>query len=125
MLTRFIKITNGLSFLSDDIDNDQKIRKVIKALFKSWEVKATTLKELNDNEEMDFSSFIGNLNAHEMEMKVWEEREPQKKKNITFTATPSIPEDDEFMDENEEDEFVMLFKKVKKMWANSTKKKRT
>jgi len=50
MLTQFTKITNGLSFLGDTIDNDQKIRKVIRALFKAWEVKATTLKELNDRE---------------------------------------------------------------------------
>ena len=53
MLTRFTKITNALSSLGDTIDNDQKIRKVIRALPKAWEVKATTLKELNDREEMD------------------------------------------------------------------------
>jgi len=35
MLTRFIKITSGLSFLGDSIDNNQKIRKVIRALPKS------------------------------------------------------------------------------------------
>jgi len=55
-------------------------KKVIRAIPKSWEVKATTLKELNDMEEMDFSGFIGNLKAHEMEMKVREARETQKKK---------------------------------------------
>ena len=60
MLTHFTKITNALSFLGYKIDNDQKIRKVIRALPKSWEVKVTTLKELNDREEMDFSGFIGN-----------------------------------------------------------------
>jgi len=32
MFTRFTKITNGLSSLSVTIDNDQKIRKVIRAL---------------------------------------------------------------------------------------------
>ena len=35
MLTRFIKITNSLSFLVDCIDNDQKVRKVIRALPKA------------------------------------------------------------------------------------------
>ena len=80
MLTRFTKITNGLSSLSDKIDNDQKIRKVIRTLPKSWEVKAITLKELNDREEMDFSGFIGNLKTHEMEMKVREEREAPRRK---------------------------------------------
>jgi len=32
MFTRFTKITNGLSSLGDEIDNDQKVRKVIRAL---------------------------------------------------------------------------------------------
>ena len=60
------KSVNTLSSLGDAIDNDQKIQKVIRALPKAWEVKATTLKELNDREEMDFSDFIGNLKTHEM-----------------------------------------------------------
>jgi len=32
MVTRFTKIINGLSFLGDAIDNDQKVRMVIRAL---------------------------------------------------------------------------------------------
>jgi len=39
MLTKFIKITNGRSFLGDSIDNDQKVRKVIPTLPKTWEVR--------------------------------------------------------------------------------------
>ena len=80
MLTRFTKITNRLSSSSDTIDNDQKIRKVIRALPKSWEVKAITFKELNDREEMDFSGFIGNLKIHKMKMKVREEGRLQIRK---------------------------------------------
>ena len=53
MITKFTKNTNGLSFLGDGINNDQKMRKVIWALPPSWKVKATTLKELNDREEME------------------------------------------------------------------------
>jgi len=74
MITRFTKITNGLSFLGDTIDNDQRVRKVIWALPPSWEVKSTTLKELNDKEEMEFTSLIGNIKAHEMERKVKEDK---------------------------------------------------
>ena len=48
MITKFTKITNGLSSLGDRIDNDQKVRKVIRVLPPSWEVKATILKELNE-----------------------------------------------------------------------------
>ena len=76
MLTRFTKITNRLSSLGDTIDNNQKIQKVIRALPRAWEVKATTLKELNDREEMDFSNFIGNLKTHEMKIMVEKKGRP-------------------------------------------------
>ena len=81
ILSHFTKITNGLSFLGDEIDIDQKERKAIRDLPKAWEVRITTLKELNDRKEIKFSRFIGNLKAHEMKMKVREGREEQKKKN--------------------------------------------
>ena len=52
MITKFTKITNALSSLGDDISNNQKVCKVIRALPSSWEIKATTLKELNDKDEI-------------------------------------------------------------------------
>ena len=61
MVTRFTKITNDLTSLGDAIDNDQKVRKVIRALPPSWKIKATTLKERNDKEEMELIGLIGNL----------------------------------------------------------------
>ena len=64
MVTEFTKITNGLASLGDTIDSDQKVRKVIRALPTSWEVKATALKELNDKEEMERIGLIGNLKTH-------------------------------------------------------------
>ena len=38
MVIRFTKKTNGLTSLGDAIDNDQKVRKVIRALSPLWEV---------------------------------------------------------------------------------------
>jgi len=110
----FTKITNELSSLGDSINNDQKIRKIIRALPKSWEVKATTLKELNDMEEMNFFGFIKNLKTHEMEMKVREEKEPLKKKSIAFKATPLSIEEEESLEDSDED-FAMLIRRVGKM----------
>ena len=78
MFTRFTAITNVLVSLGKPISNDQMVRKIIRVLLKSWEIKATTLKELNDKKEMNFTAFMGNLKTHEMEMKVREEREPKK-----------------------------------------------
>ena len=48
----------------------------MRALSPLWEVKVTTLKELNDNEEMEFISLISNLKTHEMERKAREEMAP-------------------------------------------------
>jgi len=72
MLTQSNKITNGLIFLGELIYNDNKVRKIIRALPKSWEVKITTLKELNDSKEIDFMEFLGNLKTQEMEIKAQE-----------------------------------------------------
>ena len=60
IVIKFTKITNDLSSLGDAIDNDQKVRKVIFAIPPSWEVKATTLKEINDKKEMKLIGLIRN-----------------------------------------------------------------
>jgi len=41
IVTKFTKITNGLAFLGDGIDNDQKVRKIIHALL---EMKSQSYK---------------------------------------------------------------------------------
>ena len=114
MVTKFTKITNGLSSLSDTIDNDQKVRNVICALSPSWEVKATTLKELNNKEEMEFISLIGNLKTHEMERKVREETVPKKKKIIAFKSTPTISDDEE--EEDDDEDLSLLIRNVSRMY---------
>ena len=105
---------------ANTIDNDEKIRKVIRALPKAWEVKATTLKELNNREEMDFSGFIENLKTHERKMKVKEERETPKKKVIAFKATPSSLDEEESSRDGDED-FAILIRKVGKIFYKKRK----
>ena len=92
----------------------KKIKKVIRAILKAWKVKTITLKELNDREEMDFPGFIGKLKTHEMEMKVCEGRKPPKKRTIAFKATPSIAEEEESIDE--EEDFAMPIRNVGKIF---------
>ena len=112
MNTKFAKITNGLTSLGDAIDNDQKVQKVIHALSPSWKVKITTLKELNDKEEVELIGLIGNLKTHEMKKKAREEMTPQTKKTIAFKSTPQIFDDDE--------DLFLLVKNVRRM-HNMTK----
>ena len=74
MIARFTIIINDLASLADFIDNGQNVRKVIRTLPSTQEVKSTTLKELNDKEKMEFIGLIGNFKTHEMERKSKEEK---------------------------------------------------
>jgi len=95
IVIRFTKITSGLASPGNAIDNDQKVKKVIRALPPSWEIKATILKELNDKEEMKLIGLISNLKTHEMEKKAKEKIAPQKKKMIAFKSAPAISDEDD------------------------------
>jgi len=75
-----------------------------------------SLKELNDHEQMDFFKFIGNLKRNKMEMKVREGREPSKKESIIFKDTLTTMEEDESMNEEDEEYFSMLIRKVGKVF---------
>ena len=101
MVSKFTKITNGLDSLGDVIDNDHKIRKVIRGLLPSWEVKATIMKVLNEKEQIELIGLIGNLKTHEIERKTREKIASQKRKMIAFKSTPTISDDDD--DEEEDD----------------------
>ena len=59
MITKFTKIIDHLATLGDEIDNDQKVRTVIRAISPSWGIKSTTLKELNDKEKMELLVSLG------------------------------------------------------------------
>ena len=65
MLSCFSKITNDLISLGESVSNDHKMRKITRSLFKSWEVMAMNLKELNNSKEMNFIAFMGNLKTHD------------------------------------------------------------
>ena len=89
--------------------------------------KTTSLKELNDNEEIDFTAFMKNLNTNEMKMNAREDRESQKKISIALEASPrehkkigvatsTISEDDE----QEDDELLtLLVKNMRRMYHKS------
>ena len=69
LLTHSSKINNALISLGEPSSNDSNVRKIIRSVPKLWEVKATTLKELNDSKEMDSTIFMGNLKTHEKDIK--------------------------------------------------------
>ena len=114
MITKFTKITSGLVSLNDEIDNDQKVRKVISVLLPSWEINSTTLKELNDKKKMELICLNGNLKIHEREKKARDENAPQMKKSLTFKSTPTISDDED--DDHKDDEDLSLVKNVRRTY---------
>ena len=90
------------------------MRKVTRATPPSWEVKATTLKELNEKEEMELIGLIGNLNTYEMERKVREEKAPQKKKVLAFKFTRTISDEEE--DQEDDEDLSLLVKNIRMMY---------
>jgi len=73
--------------------------------------QGSTLKELNDKEEMELIGLIGNLRTHKMERKARKEMAHQKKKMIAFKSTSS---DDEV--EEDDEDLSLLVKNVRRMY---------
>jgi len=115
MITKFAKITNDFASLGDAIDNDKKVRKVIRVLPPSRKVKAITLKKFNDKKEMELIGLNGNLKTHEMERKVRKEKAPLKKKSLAFKSTPTISDEEED-DLDDDEDLSLLVKNVRKMY---------
>jgi len=69
-------LTNDLTSLGDAIDNNQKVRRVIRALPLLWEVKTIISKELNDKKYIELIGLISNLKTRERERKAREEMMP-------------------------------------------------
>ena len=93
------------------------MRKIIRPLPPSWEVKATTLNELNDKKEMKLIGLIGNLKTHEMKRKYIEEKAPQKKKTLAFKSTPTISDEDE--KEDDDKDLYLLIKNIRTMYTKA------
>ena len=107
MLNRFNTIVNDLVSLGETLNDDHKVRKIIRSLPKSWEVKATTINELNDAKEMDFNIFMGNLKTHEMEMQARASKEIQakeaQKRSVALRASKAIAVSDSESSSEEEE----------------------
>ena len=76
-------------------------------------IKATTFKELNDKDEMELISLIGNLKTHEMEKKAREEAVPQKKNSIAFKSSSTN------YDDEDDEELSLLVRNVKRMYRKN------
>ena len=87
MITIFTDITNSLASLGKEYTQDEKVRKVIRALTSDWKKKITTIEEANDLLIMSLENLIGNLMAYEVQLEDRKNDELQlqsKKKVLAF-----------------------------------------
>ena len=66
MFTKLSSITNELRSLGEPISMTKQVRKVLRILPKSWEIKVDAITEAKDLKVLTMDVLIGNLKTHEM-----------------------------------------------------------
>ena len=68
MFTRFTDIINGLKSLDKVYDNSELVRKILRSLPRTWEVKVKAIQEAKDLNKLLLEELIGSLMTHELAM---------------------------------------------------------
>ncbi|GKV40372.1 hypothetical protein SLEP1_g48027 [Rubroshorea leprosula] len=112
MFTRFTKITNELKLFDRVLPEEDKVRKILRSLPKSWSSIKTTIEEAHDLSAMTVEMLQGKLLTHEMAMKNYEsDDDSRKKKSVAFKSSSK---DESESDEEDDEEFVLLARKFKR-----------
>jgi len=84
---RFTHIVNHLIGLGKTIDKKELIIKIVKCLYRTWQLKVTTISESND---LTIASLFGKLREHEIEMNRLNKQEIGEKQIKGITLKSSI-----------------------------------
>ncbi|GKV34702.1 hypothetical protein SLEP1_g43052 [Rubroshorea leprosula] len=88
MFTCFTKITNELKLFDWVLPTEDKVKKILRFLPKSWSSIKTTIEEADDLSAMTVEMLQGKLLTHEMAMKNDEsDDDSQKKKSVAFKSS--------------------------------------
>jgi len=66
MYTRFTHITNELKSLGKTFTTEELVRKILRFLSRSWEVKVTAIQEAKDLKTLSLDELIDNLQTYEL-----------------------------------------------------------
>ncbi|GLU15434.1 hypothetical protein SLE2022_319250 [Rubroshorea leprosula] len=111
MFTHFTKITNELKLFDRVLPEEDKVRKILRSLPKSWSSIKTTIEEAHDLSAMTVEMLQGKLLTHEMAMKNYEsDDDSQKKKSVAFKSSSK---DESDSDEEDDEKFIVLARKFK------------
>lgn len=64
MCTRFSTFVSELVSLGKKITNEEMVGKILRYLFRAWELKFIVIKEAKNFKTLDFDDFIRSLIAH-------------------------------------------------------------
>ncbi|OMO97862.1 hypothetical protein CCACVL1_04429 [Corchorus capsularis] len=78
LIDRFSSITNQLNNLGKDIPEGERVKKLLRALPKSWNPLTTAIREARDLNETSFDEICGSLLTHEVDLRSCEEDEKKR-----------------------------------------------
>ncbi|CAL5438164.1 unnamed protein product [Camellia sinensis] len=113
MFYRFTSIINVLKSLGKIYTNTEMVRKILRSLPKSWEIKVIAISEVNDLSKLSLDELIGSLLTHELIKKEGDKEEDNKrKKEITFKTIATCEEEEEDEDNSKfDDEEIAFFRR--------------
>ena len=118
MFTHFIDFLNGLKCLDKTYTNSDLVRKVLRSLLRSWELKVTAIQGAKDLNSCPLDELLGSLMTHKLIMQQKSDEENNKKKTIAPKATTSAlsKEDSKNFDhkEGEDSDMILLARKFRK-----------
>jgi len=113
MYTRFTQITNELKSLGKTFTTEELVRKILRLLPRSWEVKVTAIQEAKDLKTLSLDELIGNLQTYELRRNSQQQEETKKDRGLTL----KIMEDDS--SDLDEDDMAMFARKFKKFFKKT------
>ncbi|XP_065874726.1 PWWP domain-containing protein 3-like [Euphorbia lathyris] len=118
MNARFTNIINELKRLGKNFTEEEKVKKILRSLPKSWQAKKTPVEEAQDLTTYKYDELIGSLLTHEISRKNFEAKEKledKKQKSLVMKA------DSTEADSLDDEEMAMFTRKMKKLFRKNEK----
>ena len=122
MFDRFNDILNGLKALGKSYTNSELVRKILRALPKSWASKKDAIVEAKDLNKLPLEELLGSLLTHEMGLHEDEDQGSKVEKKRGMALKAKAIEESEVDEESEsEDEEIAMYAKRFKRFMKRTK----
>ena len=122
MFDHFNDILNGLKALRQTYSNSELVRKILRALPKSWASKKDVILEAKDLNKLPLEELLGSLLTHEMGLYEDEEQGSKSDRRRGIALKSKVVEESEIEEESEsEDEEIAMYAKRFKRFMKRNK----